>query len=134
MKDQLFAQILKGLIVNILVINDPAQIPLFSQGFDALVPLLGLVPQPDIGWSYDGKNFSPPVPGPSAPLTFTPNYSTALPNLWRGNPPLTLHAAVERLTAAVAQFSGGQIPTIPGDIESVPFPDPPPIQQQKAGK
>lgn len=123
MKDQLFAQILKGLVVNIIVIDDPQQIPIFSKGFDALIPLLGLDPQPDIGWSFDGKLFSPPIPGPNTPLTFEPNYSTAFQKLWKGDPPLTLHDAIERLTVIVAQLNGGTIPSIPGDPESVPLPD-----------
>lgn len=60
MQDFIYAQILKGIVQNVIVLNDPSLVPLFQQGFDFLVDVTQNPVSP--GWSYDGKNFSPPPP------------------------------------------------------------------------
>jgi len=58
-----YAQILKGIVMNIIQLDDPSFIPKFLEGFDDVVLIdKGLDPQPDIGWLWDGKVFSAPVP------------------------------------------------------------------------
>lgn len=61
-KDVIYAQIKNNVILNSIVLNDPSLVGIFSNGFDSLVQIDQLNPQPSIGWSYDGKNFSPPSP------------------------------------------------------------------------
>jgi len=56
-----YAQIANGSIQNIIVLDDESLLDHFVQGFDYLLPLDGLDPSPQIGWLYDGSNFSAPV-------------------------------------------------------------------------
>ncbi len=56
-----YAQIKSGLVVNIIALDDSSLEPIFVQGFDYLINLTGMDPQPGIGWGYDGTNFTPPV-------------------------------------------------------------------------
>ena len=58
--DLIWAQILNGVVVNIIVLNDTTLIPIFTQGFDYLIEIDQLTPQPGIGWTYDGTNFTQP--------------------------------------------------------------------------
>lgn len=55
-----YAQILNNKVINIIVLNDPLLIPLFSKDFDFLIDLSKIDPKPSIDWNYDGKEFSPP--------------------------------------------------------------------------
>jgi hypothetical protein len=57
----IFAQILNGIIMNTIILNDLSLIPLFTEGFDSCIRIDQLSIQPSIGWTYDGTNFSPPV-------------------------------------------------------------------------
>lgn len=61
MSDTCYAQITAGVVVNIIVLNDPTLVSVFSAGFDAFVQVDQLVPYPAIGWTYDGTNFAPPA-------------------------------------------------------------------------
>lgn len=56
----IYAQILNGIIQNIIVLDDPNISSLFSQGFDYFIRIDNLSPTPQIGWLYDGNNFSSP--------------------------------------------------------------------------
>ena len=60
MADTIYAQVLSGVVVNTIVLNDPTLIDVFTAGFDALINITSLDPQPSIGWGYDGTNFSAP--------------------------------------------------------------------------
>lgn len=55
-----FAQILNGVIVNTIVLNDPSLLGLFSQSYDSVLQVDATYPQPGIGWTFDGIQFSPP--------------------------------------------------------------------------
>lgn len=55
-----YAQILAGIVMNTIVLDDESLIPLFSAGFDYFIEIDGLEPLPGVGWSYDGTNFTPP--------------------------------------------------------------------------
>ncbi len=61
MADTVYAQILNGVVMNTIVLNDVSLVGLFTEGFDALVEITALEPQPWIGWHYDGTNFTPPT-------------------------------------------------------------------------
>jgi hypothetical protein len=73
----IMAQILKGIIQNIIVLDDASLIPIFQQGFDFLVDITNLSPQPQIGDSYDGKTFTPNT-APNLPAV-VPNISVDTP-------------------------------------------------------
>jgi hypothetical protein len=54
-----FAQIISGVVENVIVLDDPALAPLFLAGYDDLVRIDTLDPEPQIGWTYSGGAFSP---------------------------------------------------------------------------
>lgn len=56
----IYAQILNGIIENIIVLDDPSLSSLFSQGFDYFIRIDNLNPVPQIGWLYNGSSFSDP--------------------------------------------------------------------------
>lgn len=62
------AQIKDGVVKNIIVIADPTMKQLFGveTGFNALVRVEGIMPQPQIGWTYDSdtQQFSAPADAP----------------------------------------------------------------------
>jgi hypothetical protein len=56
----IYAQISNGVIQNIIVLDDPTLEPLFVKGFDYLIRIDNLNPQPCMGWNYNPTNgFSP---------------------------------------------------------------------------
>jgi hypothetical protein len=57
----IYAQISGGIIQNTIVLEDSNLESLFSQGFDSLIQIDNITPQPGIGWSYNGTTFSPPA-------------------------------------------------------------------------
>jgi hypothetical protein len=57
-----YAQIANGSIQNVIVLEDDSLLDHFTQGFDFLIPLDELDPTPQIGWLYDGTNFTAPAP------------------------------------------------------------------------
>jgi hypothetical protein len=57
----LYAQILNGVVQNVIILNDTSLISLFSQGFDYLIEVSQTPGSPGIGWLYDGTNFTPPA-------------------------------------------------------------------------
>jgi hypothetical protein len=57
-----FAQILDGVIVNIIELDDITLLPNFTIGYDSCTQIDGLNPVPTIGWSYNFSNlFTPPT-------------------------------------------------------------------------
>lgn len=59
--NKIYAQVLNGVVINMIVLNDDSLISLFSQGFDCIVRTDTLSPTPCIGFTYDGETFSPPL-------------------------------------------------------------------------
>lgn len=55
-----FAQINNNTIINIISLIDSSLIPFFSEGFDYFIQIDNIIPQPLIGWSFDGQNFTNP--------------------------------------------------------------------------
>jgi hypothetical protein len=55
----IYAQILNGIVVNTIVLTDTNLVSVFSEGFDYFIQIGNLTPQPGIGWSYNGTNFTP---------------------------------------------------------------------------
>jgi hypothetical protein len=55
-----YAQIKQGAVWNTIVLNDEKLIGLFAEGYDYFIDITNMVPQPCIGWYYDGTNFSDP--------------------------------------------------------------------------
>lgn len=49
----IYAQILNGIIVNIIQLEDSSLVSLFSQGYDSCIQIDNLTPIPAIGWYYD---------------------------------------------------------------------------------
>jgi hypothetical protein len=58
----IYAQIKKGIVANVLVLEDTSLAPMFAEGFDDLVEIKDDRKQPSIGWTYDERleAFSPP--------------------------------------------------------------------------
>jgi hypothetical protein len=51
-----------GLVDNVVVCSDEfAATVTLSGEYDALINITALSPRPEIGYSYDGANFSPPL-------------------------------------------------------------------------
>lgn len=57
----LYAQIKNGIVENVIILDDVALIPKFSEGFDYFIRVDEMDPQPGVLWLYDGEKFSPPV-------------------------------------------------------------------------
>lgn len=65
MNQDIYAVIQNGVIVNTQVLtNIDFQDPQFTW-----IIITNLIPQPSIGWTYDGKNFTPPPPPNIPPPT-----------------------------------------------------------------
>lgn len=58
----IYAQILNGTVINVIVLADEDLIDTFSEGFDHFVEIEQVPGSPGVGWSYDGTDFSPPEP------------------------------------------------------------------------
>jgi len=56
----IYAQIKGGLVENIIKLNDVNLVDVFLEGYDFIIRIDELANTPQIGWSYDGNNFSPP--------------------------------------------------------------------------
>lgn len=61
MKDTIYAQVLGGVVVNIIVLNDLSLLPVFAQGYDFFIDVTNLPQYPGPGDLYDGKNFTSSV-------------------------------------------------------------------------
>lgn len=57
-----YAQIKNSKVENLIIIEDSSLLSLFLNGFDYIIRVDNLNPQPGPGWSYDGVNFSAPIP------------------------------------------------------------------------
>jgi hypothetical protein len=60
----IYAFIKGGVVVNTVVLTDTSylSIPAIAAQFDSAVRVDNIVPQPGMGWSYDGTNWTPPPP------------------------------------------------------------------------
>lgn len=59
----IYVQIKDGVVVNKIVLEDKTLIPVFSEGFDYLISVLNMTPEPEIGWTFSfGQLSAPPVP------------------------------------------------------------------------
>lgn len=62
----IYGQVKNGIIENTIVLDDSNLINLFSNNlftgepYDYVIQLCNHIPQPGIGWSYDGSNFIAP--------------------------------------------------------------------------
>jgi len=57
----IYVQILNGIVKNSIVLTDISLEDLFLEGFDYLIRVDTMTPQPGIDWLYDGSSFSPPI-------------------------------------------------------------------------
>jgi hypothetical protein len=59
----IYAQILNGIIVNIIQLDDSTLVSLFAQGYDSCLQIDNLTVVPNIGWYYDitSLSFYPPI-------------------------------------------------------------------------
>ena len=57
----IYAQVKSGVVVNTILIQDESLEGVFLQGYDYCINITSVIPKPDIGWSYDGENFTAPV-------------------------------------------------------------------------
>lgn len=53
-----YAQIKNGVVENTIVLDDLSIYGLFLTGYDHLIRIDEMVPQPGIGWLYDGNGFT----------------------------------------------------------------------------
>jgi hypothetical protein len=58
-----YAAIIEGIVANVAVCDDPD----FAKEQGWIGPIDTLDPQPGVGWSYDGTNWTAPSPPPLAP-------------------------------------------------------------------
>lgn len=56
-----YAQILNGVIINTIVLDDTSLIPLFAKGFDTFIEIDQIPGSPGVGWTYNNGTFTPPV-------------------------------------------------------------------------
>jgi hypothetical protein len=56
--DMIYAQILNGIVRNTIILENAIQIHLFRKNHDHCIRIDHLIPQPSIGWFYDGATFS----------------------------------------------------------------------------
>lgn len=64
----IFAQVIAGIIINVIVINDASLIPRFSQGMQCVARIDNISPQvPQIGWTTSDNcvTFVQPVIDPN---------------------------------------------------------------------
>lgn len=57
----IYAQILNGLILNVIELDDSTLVSEFTNGFDFCIQIDTLSPVPAIGWKYDGTSFYSPA-------------------------------------------------------------------------
>lgn len=55
-----YAQIKDNEVKNVIVLEDPTLVDLFSENYDVLIDVSDLDQRPGPGWIYDGQTFSPP--------------------------------------------------------------------------
>lgn len=56
-----YAQIKDGEVKNVIVLDDPTLISLFSEGYDAFIDVSDMQQRPGPSWTYENGEFSPPV-------------------------------------------------------------------------
>jgi hypothetical protein len=128
----IYAQIKNGIVVNNIVLNDTSLLSLFGQGFDCNpIEIDNLNPVPQIGWTYNGTNFLPPViPTPPAiPLNqqYTPTqYGQLLiseftaSNTQRGLTAAQIFSVAQNLTAFYILLQTGSLQTFLDEIDNIP--------------
>lgn len=63
----IYAQIVNGVVVNTIILNDSSLLYLFlndpttESPFDYVLQINNLYPRPGINWTFDGIIFSPPI-------------------------------------------------------------------------
>lgn len=55
-----YAQITQGTVQNVIVLNDASLESLFLSGYDSLIRVDQLSPEPGIGWTYQNGQFIAP--------------------------------------------------------------------------
>lgn len=58
--DSIYAQCKDGVVLNVIILNDPSLHHLFLEGFDHLINVTEMAPRPEIGWSYRDGIFEDP--------------------------------------------------------------------------
>jgi hypothetical protein len=76
----IYAQIKQGTIWNVISLESGTDTGPYLVGYDYLIDITSMSPQPSVGWLYDGTSFSPPPP-PSVDPLFIPMMSQASRNL-----------------------------------------------------
>lgn len=56
-----YAQIVNNLVANTIAVSADMDPSMFQEGYDYLLRVDNLSPQPGIGWGYDGESFTPPA-------------------------------------------------------------------------
>lgn len=57
----IFAQIKENIVCNVIVLDDMDLISHFAESLTYIINITDMIPQPGIGWSYDGENFTAPI-------------------------------------------------------------------------
>jgi hypothetical protein len=61
--NKLYAQIFNGIVKNVIILNEDSEenINTFKEGFDYLIRVDKIIPQPGVNWSYEQEIFIPPL-------------------------------------------------------------------------
>lgn len=97
----IFAQVLNNQIQNVIDLEDASLLPLFQDGFDSLVQIDTLDPQPGIGWIFDNINWNPP-PG-IVPLTTVQIYTGIILAAIAFGQQIIIEFAVANVLAGITQ-------------------------------
>jgi predicted permease len=57
----IYALVKNGVVINIIVLNNIHLILTILEGYDYLIPINNSAGSPCIGWTFNGKSFSPPL-------------------------------------------------------------------------
>lgn len=68
----IYAQIKDGIIKNTIIVDGNSPMDKLSVGYDTLIRIDNLSPNPAIDWTYDGNTFSAPVVPPEPIADVTP--------------------------------------------------------------
>lgn len=98
----IFAQIKNNTIMNTIDLEDITLVPLFKAGFDSVIQIDNLMPQPGIGWTFDNVNWDAP-PAPVTNQAAIDIYTTLIQNAVTFGQALMVQFAAQNVMAGITQ-------------------------------